>query len=143
MPCLTLLLISQIINKLQLTPENQILVVEVFNSFHRDHSWLSHVIDMWLESEKMCLMEWDTKVTSQDGRAKRIYGTDRGGFTPVVCQVKSQALVGYMATMLNKAKWCIATAYKKSRYNSYTKVEIENYANPFYLVEKELEASIR
>ena len=129
---------KQILHKLQLTTENQILVFEVFHSFHRDRSWLSHVIDMWLESEKMCLMERDTNGTSQDGKSKRIYGTDRGGFTPVARQAKSQALAGYMATMLNKAKWCIATAYKKSRFNLYTKVEIENYANSFYLVEKRI-----
>ena len=55
---------KQILHKLQLTPENQILVFEVFHSFHCDHSWLSRMIDMWLESEKMSLMEQDTKVTS-------------------------------------------------------------------------------
>ena len=133
---------KQILHKLQLTPENQILVFEVFHSFHHDCSWLCHVIDMWLESEKMCLMEQDTKVTSRDGKAKQIYGSDRGGLTPVACQAKSQAIAGYMATMLNKAKWCIATAYKKSRNNSYTKVEIENYANPFNLLEKRIESKL-
>ena len=93
---------KQILPKLQLTPENQTLVFEVFHSLNHDCSWLSHMIDMWLESEKMRLMEWDTKVASQDGKAKRIYGSDRGGFTPVTCQAKTQAIAGYMTTMLNK-----------------------------------------
>ena len=55
---------KQILHKLQMTPDNQIMVFEVFHSFHHDHSWLSHMTDMWLEIGKMCLMEQDTKVKS-------------------------------------------------------------------------------
>ena len=75
------------------------------------------------------------------GKQKRIYGSDKGSFTNVACQAESQAIAGHMATMLNKTNWCIPKAYKKSRYNSYTKIENENYANLFYLVEKELKAT--
>ena len=91
----------------------------------------------------MCLMEQDTKATSLDVKAKRIYGSGKGGFTNAMCQAKSKAIAGYIARMLNKVNWCIATAYKKLRYNSYTNVEIKNYANPFYLVEKRIESKLK
>lgn len=88
-------------------PESHRIVFEVFHEFHRDRSWSSTVIDEWLEINNAILAPRPPEEELED---KRFHTNQRGGFSVVVRQIKSDLVGGFMKKLYRENGWCITTS---------------------------------
>lgn len=124
-----------VLGKLKRTPENEMMVYCAFQKFHKDRSWLSTEIDIWLSRENMRLM--DVAKGTQQGTGKnkvKEFRHSRGSFSRVAANAKGQGVAALMDFMLIKAGWCVSLAKKASKGKRFEKREAANGKDFFYIV---------
>ena len=129
-----------ILNGLESTKENQMMVYELVHQFHKDRHWLADAIDRWFDREGMALAPLQ-KPKFVDGKRTRICPTDRGGFSAVARSAKSQVVGGLMAPMLRNAGWSVSLTKGQSNKNNYEHKVRYNQSQSFYVVVRETEVS--
>ena len=120
--------LSDIVGAYANNEENQMKVFAAFHKFHRDRGWLASKIDEWFVSNNMLLQPLKQRptITADGEQMQRRYIHDRGGFSVVARQAKSQAIGKFMNRMLHDAGWCIATTKKETKQRNYKKVTRAN-----------------
>ena len=117
--------LKRALSSLENTPENQLLVYNIFFEFHKDRSWMANAIDKWMISRKM-------KLQPLENDGKKVYNDNRGGFTAVARHAKSNMIALFKDNLYKSQKWCIAstmpsTKGKKNRQKDYTLVKIDKH----------------
>ena len=108
--------LSSIVGSYDNNEENQKKVFAAFHKFHRDRGWLASKIDEWFVNNNMILQPLKQRPAAITGeQLQRRYIHDRGGFSVVARQAKSQAIGKFMNRMLHGAGWCIATTKKETK----------------------------
>jgi hypothetical protein len=111
-------------------PENARIVFMVCHEFHRERQWLPSKVDIWLQREGMRLLS-----DSDNNKAVRKYGTDRGGFGTIARMAKAQAMSSITRAMQSVNNWSVSTTDKtrmSKRGHSYEKTGSCN--NKYYIV---------
>jgi hypothetical protein len=111
------------ISTLQNTPENNELVYKIFNDFHKDRDWMANCIDRWMYESKMNL-------EPQVNEGKKLYPTNRGGFSAVARHAKSNINALFKDNLYKAQNWCLAsslpsTKAQKTDPKTYTPATIE------------------
>lgn len=120
--------------------ENQQMVYTLVHEFHKTRQWQADAIDKWFAKNNMKL------IPAPDEKKQRKHGTDRGGFSVVAREAKSQAVQSLMQPMLSKVGWCISLinnvkSNQNKTYTAVTKLVNGKEQLLYYLVKMNEEAS--
>ena len=107
------------------TPENRLLVYKVFHKSFRTRAWLAGVVDQWLLLNKMKISS-PKQEEDDNKKKKKVYKDERGGFTTVGRQGKSEAITSFMRPLLDTKGWKIATCYASCESLNYTKEVVQD-----------------
>ena len=111
--------------------KNETMVYKIFFKTHRDRTWLSRVIDLWAAKNNYVILG-----KSKESKKTRNHEGDRGGFSVVAREARSQVIKGFMRLLFSGAGWNIASQRGQGagKINVYTPVKSGKYS--FYVVTK-------